>query len=83
MSKYISLTAIGKDKPGIVAAVTKALYELKCNIEDSTMTILHGQFAMILIVKPPKSVSCKALASKLSKPAKTGRRECRPLQSNF
>ena len=70
MSKYISLTAIGKDKPGIVAAVTKVLYELNCNIEDSTMTILHGQFAMILIINPPKDISCKMLQSKLAKSAK-------------
>ncbi|MDR2191722.1 MAG: hypothetical protein LBO62_02420 [Endomicrobium sp.] len=70
MSKYISLTAIGKDKPGIVGAITKVLTELKCNIEDSTMTILHGQFAMILIICLARDISHKAILSKLKKPAK-------------
>ncbi|MCL2390621.1 MAG: hypothetical protein FWC88_04270, partial [Endomicrobia bacterium] len=70
MSKYISLTAIGKDRPGIVGAITKVLYELKCNIEDSTMTILHGQFAMILIVELPLSITLKKLSSDISKKAK-------------
>ncbi|MDR1695928.1 MAG: hypothetical protein LBR69_04790 [Endomicrobium sp.] len=70
MSKYISLTAIGKDKPGIVSAVTKVLYGLKCNIEDSTMTILHGQFAMILIIKLSPSVALKKLSCDISKEAK-------------
>ena len=67
--KYISLTAIGKDKPGLVAAITKVLYENKCNIEDSTMTILHGQFAMILILSLHRGVTPKALYSKLQKSA--------------
>jgi glycine cleavage system transcriptional repressor len=68
---YISITAIGKDKPGIVSAITKVLTELKCNIEDSTMTILHGQFAMILIIRLSKGLSHKVILSKLSKPAKS------------
>ncbi|MDR1941907.1 MAG: hypothetical protein LBQ47_06250 [Endomicrobium sp.] len=67
---YISLTAIGKDKPGIVSAITGILSELKCNIEDSTMTILHGQFAMILIIKLHPEISLKILAAKLRVPSK-------------
>lgn len=69
-AKYISLTAIGKDKPGLVSAIAKVLFEYKCNIEDSTMTILHGQFAMILILSLPKNVNPKNLCSKLQKSAK-------------
>ena len=71
MSKYISLTAIGKDKPGLVSAIAKVLYEYKCNIEDSTMTILHGQFAMILILSLPKGVKPKSLYAKLQKTSKS------------
>jgi len=71
MSQYISLTAIGKDKPGLVSAIAKVLYEYKCNIEDSTMTILHGQFAMILILKLPANVTPKVLYAKLQKSAKS------------
>ena len=67
---YISLTAIGKDKPGIVAEITKVLCDLRCNIEDSTMTILHDQFAMILIVKLANGVLQKTLSSKLNAAAK-------------
>ena len=70
MAKYISLTAIGKNKPGIVSAITKVLTELKCNIEDSTMTILHGQFAMILIICLPSGISHKNILLKLNKPSK-------------
>ncbi|MDR1195165.1 MAG: hypothetical protein LBL00_01660 [Endomicrobium sp.] len=69
--KYVSLTAIGKDKPGLVSSIAKVLYEYDCNIEDSTMTILHGQFAMILMLSLPKSVEPKALYLKLQKSAKS------------
>jgi glycine cleavage system transcriptional repressor len=70
MAKYISLTAIGKDRPGFVSTVTKVLYEERCNIEDSTMTILHDQFAMILIIEISYNLSLKALFGKLQKAAK-------------
>lgn len=44
---------VGADRPGIVAAITGRLYELGCNIEDSSMTILSGHFAMMLVVSGP------------------------------
>jgi glycine cleavage system transcriptional repressor len=56
----VMLTAAGEDKPGIVAAVTRVLYEQGCNLEDSTMTRLEGEFAMILIVFVPEELVTKA-----------------------
>lgn len=50
MKRYFSITSIGTDRPGIVAGVSEVIYKLGANIEDSSMTILKGQFAMILIV---------------------------------
>jgi glycine cleavage system transcriptional repressor len=47
---HYALTVIGKDKPGIVAATAGVLYRLGFNIEDSSCTMLGGEFAMILIV---------------------------------
>ena len=44
------LSAVGADRPGIVAGVTAALVDLDCNLEDSTMTILQGWFAILLVV---------------------------------
>lgn len=66
MRRY-ALTAIGRDRPGIVAAVTKALYEHDCNIEDSSMTILEDEFAMILIMSVPEAKSPEALLKDLKK----------------
>lgn len=49
----VALTFIGKDRPGIIAGVSRALFETGGNIEDTTMTILEGQFAMILLAALP------------------------------
>lgn len=46
----LAVTVIGVDRPGIIAAVTGALGEVGGNLEDSSMTILGGHFAMSLIV---------------------------------
>ncbi|HEY3414464.1 MAG TPA: ACT domain-containing protein [Armatimonadota bacterium] len=53
MAKHLVLTAIGRDRPGLVAGVTDALLSSGCNVEDSSMTRLRGEFAMILLVRHP------------------------------
>ena len=50
------VTALGKDRPGIVAGVTQILYRLGCNLEDSAMTRLEGEFAIMLIFSGPAKV---------------------------
>ena len=45
----IAVTVVGHDRPGIIAEVTARLAELGLNLEDSTMTLLRGHFAMMLI----------------------------------
>lgn len=49
----IAVTVIGHDRPGIIAEVTAVLADLGLNLEDSTMTILRGHFAMMLICAGP------------------------------
>ncbi len=44
-----AITVLGHDRPGIIAETTAALAELGLNLEDSTMTLLRGHFAMMLI----------------------------------
>ena len=54
---HFAVSVIGKDRPGIVAETSEVLYRLGCNIEDSSCTMLAGEFAMILIVSHPKPFS--------------------------
>jgi len=62
---HLVIFAVGKDRPGIVAGVSKVLYQLGCNIEDSSMTILKNQFAMILIAAPGPETDEEKLEAEL------------------
>lgn len=44
------ITVIGYDKKGIIASVTRMLYEHDVNVLDISQTILDGFFNMIMIV---------------------------------
>ena len=49
MGQRFIMTAFGKDRPGIAADVTQILYENGCNLEDTSMTLLAGEFTLILL----------------------------------
>lgn len=47
---YLVISSIGTDKPGIVNELAKACAVNQCNIIDSRMTVLGGEFAVIMMV---------------------------------
>lgn len=63
----LAVTAIGSDRPGIIARVSAVLLDYGGNIEDSTMTILRGQFAMMLLVET--SAAAEELEQELTRAA--------------
>jgi glycine cleavage system transcriptional repressor len=44
-------SALGADHPGVVNVLSRAILEHGCNIEDSRMTVLGGEFAAMLLVE--------------------------------
>jgi tRNA pseudouridine38-40 synthase len=50
MRRWFALSAIGRDRPGIVADLAELIYECDCNLEDSSMTILGTEFAVLLLL---------------------------------
>jgi glycine cleavage system transcriptional repressor len=44
------MSAIGRDRPGIVADLADLIYESDCNLEDSRMSILGSEFAVLLLL---------------------------------
>ena len=50
MESYLVITALGTDKPGIVDKLSETVVNCSCNIIDSRMTVLGGEFAVILMV---------------------------------
>lgn len=60
------ITAVGPDSPGMAHALAQRLFDAGCNLEDTTMTRLSGQFAMIIAVAPPDDLSLDELESRLA-----------------
>jgi glycine cleavage system transcriptional repressor len=66
VSEFVVLTAVGRDRPGIVAGVAEMLWKAGCNIEDTSMTLLRSEFAMIVIARRPPELTTDALRSRLA-----------------
>jgi glycine cleavage system transcriptional repressor len=50
----LAVSAVGLDRPGIIAGVAERLAAHGANITDSRMAILRGHFAITLIVEGPE-----------------------------
>ena len=51
MGQWYMLTVVGKDRRGIVAALTHALYEAGCQLGEAAMMRLGGNFGILLMVQ--------------------------------
>ena len=71
MNRFAIITAAGPDRPGIIAALTRVLFETGCNIEDTSMTRLRGEFAMMLIVRMARRSGPEAIEHRFKKVKKT------------
>lgn len=67
----LALSAIGRDRPGIVAEVTRALLGHSLNITDSQMAVLGGRFTMMLIVDAPDGTDLDAVHEELARTRET------------
>jgi glycine cleavage system transcriptional repressor len=59
------VSAVGADRPGVVAAVSGVLVELGCNLSDTQMAVLQGYASMMLVVDGPGSLEADDLESAL------------------
>lgn len=63
MKQIVVITAVGRDQPGIVAALARAMFEIGANLDDATMTRLHSAFATMVSAALPEGASvddCRA-----------------------
>jgi glycine cleavage system transcriptional repressor len=55
MTTKLVISALGADRPGIVDELTNIIYKHSLNIEDSRMTVLGGEFAILLLISGEQS----------------------------
>lgn len=82
-NQFIVISALGDDRPGIINRITDPISAAGCNINDSRMTILGGEFAVLMLVEGPWNTIAKleeqipALAQRLDLTITTKRTEPR------
>ncbi|MBW7983502.1 glycine cleavage system transcriptional repressor [Enterobacillus tribolii] len=47
---YLVITALGRDRPGIVNTITRHVSSCGCNIEDSRLAMLGEEFTFIMLL---------------------------------
>ena len=67
MKTYFILSAMGKDRPGMVADVSEVIYECGGNIEDSSMSLLRNHFALLLLFSTEREEVNQKLSSALKR----------------
>lgn len=60
------LTAVGKDKVGIIAGVSQKLAELNINILDVSQTIMEDYFTMMMMLQMQPEADLEAIKQALS-----------------
>lgn len=59
MEQLLVISALGSDRPGIVKALSQAVLEHDGNILDSRMTVLGGEFAVLMLVSGSENTLAK------------------------
>ena len=68
--RFVAVSVIGRDRPGIIASVSAVLYQNRCSIEELSQTAIRGQFAMILTASVGEGVSARNLKDDFAELAK-------------
>ncbi|MGO8673775.1 MAG: glycine cleavage system protein R [Capsulimonadaceae bacterium] len=66
MSQAVVITAVGQDRPGIIAGLARVMYDLGANLDDVTMTRLQHAFANMISATLPDAVSLDACRAALA-----------------
>lgn len=72
MKQAFIISAVGLNKSGIVARVSRAIYESGANFEDSSMTLLKDHFALMVLVAAENDVIAEKLAGAFNRLEKDG-----------
>ena len=56
MKNWLMLTLVGKDRPGIVAEVSRVLFDMKGNLGEASMTRLGGNFTIMMMASIPEKI---------------------------
>jgi glycine cleavage system transcriptional repressor len=56
---YMVIAALGQDRPGLVNELSMAILDAGCNVVDSRMTVLGGEFSLLMLISGPWNAVAK------------------------
>ena len=59
VKSYLVISALGQDRPGLVNELSMTILDAGCNIIDTRMTVLGGEFALLMMVSGPWNAVAK------------------------
>ena len=65
MNRKYAISVMSEDRPGIVASVSRIVYELDGNICALSQTVMNGYFTIIIVAEFPSTVTGDILEEKL------------------
>lgn len=65
MKKHIILSVLSEDRPGIVADITRAIYDLDGDLADISQSVLSGFFIMTVIAQFDSNVTVSLIKEKI------------------
>ncbi len=89
MSNQLVIAALGEDRPGLVDRLSGWVLDSGCNIADSRMTVLGGEFAVLLLVTgnwnnlARLENQCEQMQEQLGMTLSIKRTEPKPAQGDF
>ncbi|TCK17414.1 glycine cleavage system transcriptional repressor [Thiogranum longum] len=89
MNNQLVIAALGEDKPGLVDRLSGWVTDSGCNIADSRMTVLGGEFAVLLLVTgnwnnlAKLENQCDAMQDQLGMTLHIKRTEQRPAEGDY
>jgi glycine cleavage system transcriptional repressor len=69
--RYLVLSALGPDRPGLVAEVTAYLTERGANVEDSRMAVFGAEFGIMMLLSGDEAALARVHAGLAGLEAKT------------
>lgn len=66
MKSQAILTVVGRDRPGIVSAVSQALFAAGCSIEDAGMMRVGGYFSIMQVLRYPADLGAVETALEMA-----------------
>lgn len=58
-TNYLVISALGQDRPGLVNELSSAILDAGCNVADSRMTVLGGEFSLLMLLSGPWNAIAK------------------------